>query len=93
MPASSMAPMQNASRPRGHPKGRLVEIGGSRRLEQAACWFQIHCKREGTCLWKGYKMITVHSIVLLCWMCLPLRVNGMWLLGQKERQRELKIES
>lgn len=37
MPASSTAPTQNASRPKGHPSGRLVEeVGASRRLEQAA---------------------------------------------------------
>lgn len=67
MPASSMAPMQNASRPRGHPEGRLVEIGGSRRLEQAAGWNRLRCKRNDTCLRLGYKMIIVHFIAVLCW--------------------------
>lgn len=68
MPASSMAPMQNASRPRGHPEGRLVEMGGSRRLEQAAGWIRSRCKREDTYLSLLEKMTIVHFIAVLCWM-------------------------
>lgn len=77
MPASSMAPMQNASRPRGHPEGRLVEIGGSRRLEQAAGWNRSRCKRDDTYLGLFDKMTIVYFIAELCWtMDLALRESS-----------------